>query len=276
MELDRPKFENFKPGNYPLGEQFDVFELKFDGIWGQLLLEGDTWQVWSRNGLLKRHGKLQGKWLRTLLHSEFLYASEWSKDRPDIYNKLAVFDAEMINGITLEKFSNGEAREVLAATVNELQAQGENIVSGLFLVDQYPIIQAPKVWEEMVVKHKFEGLVFKNSQAPWGSPFGRMKASYTMDYVCMGFLDSDSDTYAGWGVASILGGLYKDGKLERSCKVSGLTDYWRAEFYKNRGKYIGLVFEAEGKKISKKGALRHPNFLKVRDDKPSEDCKWPS
>ena len=141
------------------------------------------------------------------------------------------------------------------------------------MVDQLPIEKAPELWK---MAKPFEGLVFKNSQALWGSAFGRMKRDAQMDYVCMGFESSDSDRHAGWGVASILGGLHDaDGVLRQACKVSGLTDDQRRAFYDYPTGYVGRVFTAEGKAVTKTGALRHPNFVRWRDDKAPIECRWP-
>lgn len=273
MKLNRPKAVNFKPGDYPDSDTFNVCELKYDGIFGQLLLDGDSWQIWSRSGQLKRSGKLRSLgWRRTLIHSEFLYASEWSKDNKGLYGKLAVFGLEEFLGESVSHLTNGEVRQVLDDLIIHLQ--DESIENGLFLVEQHPIVAAPDLWKVRVLGQGYEGLIFKHSERPWSEGFGRMKRQETMDYVCIGFDESDSDTYAGWGVACVIGGLYVDGELQKVCKVSGLVNDLRKEFFDNPDKYIGKVFEAEGKKVSKKGALRHPNFMCWRDDKLPEECTW--
>lgn len=276
MKLDRPKFETFKDGDFPSpGGVYDVFEPKMDGWWGQNLIVGNKWEIWSRAGLLKKDGCLEaaGDVPRTLIHGEFCYGTEWSKDRPKFYGRIAVFGAEMIAGEDVRRLSNSKVRTDISMF---LRAMGsEPIAKRCFMVPQYPIAEAPKFWEEQVLAgEQFEGLVFRNSEADWSGTLGRMKRTLSIEYVCMGFNESDSDTYAGWGVACVLGGLYVNGELVRRCKVSGLTDERRAEFFKNPDKYIGKVFEADGKKLSKKGSLRHPNFLRWRPDKPVEDCIW--
>ena len=72
------------------------------------------------------------------------------------------------------------------------------------------------------------------------------------------------------------GGLFVRGELVHICKVGGLTAEQREEFYDNPKDYIGKVFEASGKKITKKGALRHPNFIRFRGDKIPGDCVQPT
>lgn len=273
MKLKRPKFKNLEPGEFPeTGDEFDVCELKYDGWWGQLLLEGDRWELYSRTGMLKKFGPLKRPVERTLLHGEFIYGTEWAKDNPSMYDKIAVYGAEWLGGRHLRAVPQGEVRRLVTATVDALK--GEKIESGLFMAEQWPLERARQMWNYF---KSYEGMVFKNSRAPWGAPFGRMKRDVTMEYVCMGFESSDSERHRGWGVASVLGGLFYNGKsiLTQACKVGGLNDAQRADYHRYPDRFIGKVFEASGKKISKRGALRHPNFVRWRLDKQPEECKWP-
>jgi ATP-dependent DNA ligase len=102
-----------------------------------------------------------------------------------------------------------------------------------------------------------------------------MKQRPSYDYVCMGFEHSDSDRYAGRGVRSIQAGLFLGNKLTLLTTIGGLTDAQRHEFFARPQDYVGRVFEAEGKLLFPSGKLRHPNFLRWRDDKRPEDCRPP-
>lgn len=277
MKLERPKFYNFEPGAFPDPKEpcrFDVVELKYDGWWGQLLLQNDHWKLYSRTGQLKKKGTLLKPFDgRTLLHGEFCYGTEWAKDNPQLYNRIAVYGAEMLYGKDVRHVELFELRRLLNRLIPRLQK--EEILNGCFLVDQWPLEKARAVWE---ATPKFEGLVFKDSRAVWGSPYGRMKRGVTMDYICLGFEQSESDRHAGWGVASVIGGLVPQGQMHpvQVCRVSGLDDTYRRAFYDNPDYFIGKVFEASGKKVTKSGALRHPNFVRWREDKSPNDCVWPA
>lgn len=216
-----------------------------------------------------------------MLYSEYLFGTEWAKSRSD-YGSLAVFGAEFIDGEDLRKASLAEVYLAVEDFLRLSQAISSiGIVSDCSLVEQYPVEDAPKIWKEYVGDWTsylegtgYEGLVFKNTEAPWGAEMGRMKQIASMDYVCMDVLESTSATYAGWGAQSLVGGLYVKGRLMKVCKVSGMTDEQRKDFLQNKKSYVGRVFECIGKKISKKGAVRHPNFIRWRDDKDPEECTW--
>lgn len=276
MKLERPKFHNFEPGEFPtVGDKapfFDTVELKYDGWWGQLEMEDGIWKLYSRTGQLKKQGTLKHHYGYTLLHGEYCFGTEWSKDHPEYYDQMAVYGAEVIDGHAVREMEHKDVRARLQSFLPGLRA--ERIQNGLFLVNQWPITVARDVWEQ---NQEFEGLVFKNSRDVWGSPYGRMKRGVTMEYICVGFEQSESDRHAGWGVASVLGGLIPKGSdtPRQVCKVSGLDDAARALFFQHPERFIGKVFEAEGKKVTKSGALRHPNFVKWRPDKLPSECVWP-
>ena len=65
---------------------------------------------------------------------------------------------------------------------------------------------------------------------------------------------------------AFVGGAYRDGKLTRMCKVSGMSDRLRIDTWQRPDKYIGRVFEAEGAQLFESGALRHPRFKRWRTD----------
>ncbi|MCG8435899.1 MAG: hypothetical protein MJA83_17895 [Gammaproteobacteria bacterium] len=272
--VTRPDYKSFVPGNFPSEDEFDLCELKFDGWFSRLDLHGKQWSLWSRSSRLIGSGSLNLSYPEVSLYGEYLFGTEWSKNRPDLYKRIAIFGADRIFGLSLEGRAEYDVYSEISSLIKYYLLQ-EDILGGLFQVPRFHISNAPSVWESKVLGEDYEGLIFKNSQASWGSPFGRMKRQVTMDYVCMGFEDSDSDTYQGWGVASVVGGLFVDGKLQQVCRVSGLTDELRGDFFINREHYVGTVFEATGKKVSKRGSLRHPNFIRWRDDKLPELCTWP-
>lgn len=81
--------------------------------------------------------------------------------------------------------------------------------------------------------------------------------------------------YLGLKTALSLG-VYKDDKLIKVGTVSsGLTDQYREDITKDPNNYIGRVVECKCMEITK-DALRHPIFIRFRDDKKPESCTFNS
>lgn len=77
----------------------------------------------------------------------------------------------------------------------------------------------------------------------------------------------------GWKNALQLG-AYKDGELVDVCRVaSGLTDADKADMTENPENWIGSVVEIECMSLNNKDyTVRHPVFVRRREDKNPEDC----
>jgi ATP-dependent DNA ligase len=81
--------------------------------------------------------------------------------------------------------------------------------------------------------------------------------------------------YYGWKT-SIRIGVYKDEKLiEIGTVSSGLNDELRADFARNPEKYLNRVIECECMRKTE-SALRHPRFMRFRDDKKPTSCTFES
>ena len=59
------------------------------------------------------------------------------------------------------------------------------------------------------------------------------------------------------------------------CECGGFDDETRAYFTRNKDRLIGSVVEVKANEIMKdSGRLRHPRYLRMRDDKEPERCIW--
>lgn len=104
-------------------------------------------------------------------------------------------------------------------------------------------------------------------------PNNSTSAPYSFDDV-PGIMPVTKPFYYGWKNAIKLG-AYKDGKLIEVGRVaSGLTDADREDMALHPENWLNKVIEVECMSTTKDGALRHPVFKRVRDDKGPDDCKW--
>ncbi len=265
MKVSRPGYAEIGP-DHPLEElkqQWDVVELKYDGIWGRIECDEGVAKTFSRNGQVK-HYQACGD-VSATLHAEYMFGSNWSY-RMGLSGISFVFDCTRWGKKDISHRPLTERREYAAKAVEILGAPFR-------LVEQYPVNMVPLLWEQFVLAQSYEGLVLKNSEEPFGEGWGRIKRVFEVDYVCMGFNQSDAPKYKGRMVKSVIAGLYdKKGELVSTASVSGLNEHQRAMMFQNPDEYIGRVFKASGKQVFESGALRHPNFVEWHHDKLPTEC----
>ena len=119
----------------------------------------------------------------------------------------------------------------------------------------------------------YEGLVFKDSTTPYKDKgaWMRMKAEVEIDYICSGMAPADPNSKYAGQVGAVIGTLY-----DRECDVNcgGLTEKQREVFTKREVECKGQVFTAKGNGWFPSGAIRHPKFVRWRDDKKPEECVY--
>ena len=149
-----------------------------------------------------------------------------------------------------------------------------------------------------------EGMVFKHMDCPYragkrttASQMFKYKESLdSVDLICIGLEDptyyyegKEADSwpfknengelitkpaYYGWKNALRVG-AYKDGKIKEVGTVaSGLTDADREDMGLHPENWLDKVVEIQCMSTTKDGALRHPVFRRLREDKGPDDCLW--
>ena len=149
-----------------------------------------------------------------------------------------------------------------------------------------------------------EGMVFKHMDCPYrvgkrtttSQMFKYKESLDSVDLICIGLEDPTyyyegkeaeswpyknekgelitKPAYYGWKTALRVG-AYKDGKIKEVGTVaSGLTDADREDMGINPENWIDKVVEIQCMSTTKDGALRHPVFRRVREDKGPDDCLW--
>ncbi len=104
----------------------------------------------------------------------------------------------------------------------------------------------------------------------------KFKREQTADLIVTGVKAGDGK-YLGL-IGALKCSVYDDaGELREVASVSGMTDDEREEITSlydgATGAVIGRVVEVRYQQVAQRGRLRHPRFLRFRDDKNSSECK---
>ena len=264
MKINRPLYYDLRAENeIPEWLNFDMVELKYDGIWGRLEIENGNLQIFSRNDKLKFECSIPYEGRLTLL-GEFMYGSNWAETM-GLKGQFFVFDL-------LREGSKDLQTKPLSHRKDRIKKVIVDLPEWIKVTPYHSVTEWKEIWKGDVCGNYWEGLIFKNSNGKYGDPWGRMKRDFTVDYIVIGFNKSKADSYKDGAASSIQGGLYVNGELKTICNVSGLSDYMKYELWNNPTKYIGRVFEAKGKGIFPSGSLRHPSFVMWREDKEPTEC----
>ena len=113
-----------------------------------------------------------------------------------------------------------------------------------------------------------EGYVFKNGNL---LDWTKWKPVSTIDCVVIGIIPGLGRNYGK--VGSLEAGLYINDKLISIAYVAGFTDEERSDLSKND---IGRVIEVAYQYFGSGGRLRHPRFIRFRDDKTEGECTYES
>jgi len=130
------------------------------------------------------------------------------------------------------------------------------IITGYEPPEKYYTGKYPEDWAYWECNHSGEIFFNKNEAIKQGrkvSPVTRFHAN-------------------GW-IGAIKFGAYVNGEFREIGRTSGMDDSIRAEISKNPTDFIGQIIEVGCMGvIPKTKALRHPRFLRVRNDKNKEEC----
>jgi ATP-dependent DNA ligase len=243
--------------------QWDIIQPKYDGIWARLQKEQGHAQVYSRTSQVKTTLDLPKLAPNTVLLGEYMYGSQWALQEERV-GKLFIFDCISFYG----KDVRSEAyKERLRMSRQIVEETGFPLVS----IKSYPINYYPRVWSVIEEQREFEGVVFRKWDDPYNSTVGRRKLDITDDYVVIDVIEGKGKHVGRMGALVV--GQYIEGELKALFSVGGGFDDWtRQLFWERRSKLIGQVVEVVGKARFASGALRHPNFVRLRPDKLATEC----
>lgn len=289
---ERPPFEDITSPDacthaFP-DKRFDTVEPKYDGMWVEGQVRSGRLTLRSRRGTVKKTCHV-GSVPDCTVIGELLVGTQWSTK--SIQYPVAGSEQDPLRGLSTSRSGTLVLFDVLeiagqpcaALPYRERRAALLKLLSGhtwpswLVCGESFPIEQWRALWAERVENGDWEGVVFKDSSAAYGTPWARLKREVTCEYVFMG-VTPGRGRCAGMAGA-IRGGLYADGELVEILRVSGLDDRTRRALAADPQRFVGRVFEAKGNALFKSGALRHPRIvlddngdIKFRDDKRAREC----
>lgn len=205
------------------------------------------------------------------------------------YTTYHVFDLLSANGCWITMLPLRQRLDKLQPLLEIWQ----NKVNGITDGGVYPIPRITKDKEEYyykILSAGGEGIILKNLDSFYmlgerkKECWLKMKKSRTWDVVICGFSQPDQFSidstgkqiinkyYAKKWIGAIEFGIYRAGVLEPLGKTSGIDEKLRKDMSENPGSYLQRVIEVEGQELTPDGKIRHPRFLRIRDDKGAKEC----
>lgn len=267
-DLKRPMTDLEYSTRSPQG--YNVVQLKYDGWFCVIRVRFGVMQLITANGTVRKEVMSPNVPNATLV-GEWIYGTNWATSS-NLFNSVVLHQLVDIEG---ESFIHDKMIDMNDALKFFIEDHLEKFHTIKFEpINTFDIEAWHDLWENNVINGSYEGLVFKNSElSVVDQKFGRMKKKLSMEYVVMGFKEGTGRLEGTLG--AIVGGLYINGIIRQVCTVGGgFTDSQRDYIWANRGTFIGTVMEVTGKMLFDSGALRHPAFLRFREDKVANDCKW--
>lgn len=241
-------------------------QLKYDGIWALVKIEGNKYEIFSKTGQLKKVGYLTQDQLISepyYLVGEFMYGSQWST-HADRAGKLFIFDCLTTEDRDISCLPYKDRYRAAVSAVLQL-GQPFNILPC------YSISKLGEFWTSL--REQTEGFIIRRWSSPWNDTLLKLKFEVEDDFVVSGITPGKGKHEGRMGALRL--SQYYNGQLEYVMDVGGgFTDEqrsdWASLFVMGLG--LGKVIQVKGKGRFNTGALRHPNFVRIRDDKLPHQC----
>jgi len=167
-----------------------------------------------------------------------------------------VFDALSIDGVDVSSFPLALRRRAMLS----------------FTADMREWLRPVEQWSAgfaSALDAQPEGIVIKSAHSPYSeSDWLKVKKRLTADYVVMGL--GPSKTHSG--PASLVCGAIVGDKMRPLVKVPLRGDEAKREAGEHFERFMGRVVEIAHYGAYKNGSLRHPIFVRFRDDKRPSEC----
>lgn len=282
-----------------LGNGNLIVEEKFDGSrFGAEILD-ETIKMLSRNGINRAVNvpyivkELEAMFPEdTILDGEVIHLHHprkvrWEMARsvmgtkvfnPDIEQAhYIIYGVQMHNGEPLKASEIAKQRNILKEYFKDGEVHDYFIIKGQLAIPRAWKLTQEKfdiMWQDIVEDNQGEGVMIKDLTATnYAKSWMKVKKDFTIDAFVVG-VENGKGKYKGQ-IGSLLLAVYNDtGNIIEIGKCSGMTDAERRLFTDMAFAQTlkSTVVEVKANEVTKNLKLRHPAFMRVRDDKPAADC----
>lgn len=245
---------------------FDLVQLKYDGHWARVEIEGRRYSVYSRTGQRRTEGTLPHTLPKSTFVGEYIFGTNWAQGHKE-QGKIVLFDCLRYHIDEVYKLPYEKRFQMVRFLITQ-----RLLSSDFTTLQSWDISGASYLWGQFVETNLYEGLVFRRSKDTYFQGIvGRCKREVTQDYFVMEVKEGKGRHAGRMGALEC--GLMVGGVKKKVCTVGGgFSDEERSRIWSLKDVYIGKVLTAKGNCLFSSGALRSPNFVAWRDDKTPEEC----
>jgi ATP-dependent DNA ligase len=229
--------------------KFDLFQIKYDGIWCRVEIDDGLCRVFSRTDKLKTEFTIPDKSISAEVVGEYMFGSERAQTHPD-KDRIMLFDLYRIDADHFHDEPYKYRYRCLFVLSNKLTER-------FGLVSNFKFDDAEKAWSKL--RGTEEGLVFRNFRSRYNDTVHRCKYEEELTVYC-------KDIYRGQGrLENTLGYMTvseSPGGPELMRVGGGFSDAERDEIFELPDQHINRALIVKGKGVFASGALRHPNFVR--------------
>lgn len=243
------------------------FQLKYDGIWGQAIIASGAARIFSKTGMQKETIHIEPSIFHdnreTVLLGEYMYGSQWSK-QPHLAGKFFAFDIVILDGEDISHLTYAQRFRRLQMRISELGPRFAPIPT-------YHWSRLPEMWLHLESLHTHEGIIIRKWSSTYYTKLHKLKVSVEDDFVITGFIEGEGKHAGRLGALEL--SQFDSGVLVHVMDVGGgFSDELRTDIWQRKNDFYLAVCLIAAKGRFESGALRHPNFVRIRDDKPASQC----